>query len=30
MGMAEIIRYEHVDISYNGKTAVQDISFSVN
>ena len=28
--MAEIIRYENVDISYNGKTAVQDISFSVN
>ena len=26
--MAEIIRYEHVDISYNGRLAVHDISFS--
>lgn len=28
--MAEILRYEHVDISYNGKPAVQDISFTLN
>ena len=28
--MAGIIRYEHVDISYNGHKAVNDISFSVN
>ena len=28
--MAEILRYEHVDISYNGFPAVRDISFSVN
>ena len=27
--MAEILRYEHVDICYNGVPAVQDISFSV-
>jgi len=27
--MSEIIRYEHVDISYNRKLAVQDISFSL-
>lgn len=26
--MAEIIRYDHVDISYNGKLAVHDVSFS--
>ena len=28
--MAEILRYDHVDISYNGFTAVRDISFSVD
>lgn len=27
--MSEIIRYEHVDISYKGELAVQDVSFSV-
>ena len=27
--MAEIIRYEHVDVSYNGSLTVQDISFSL-
>ena len=27
--MAEIIRYEHVDISYNGRLAVKDVSFSL-
>lgn len=27
--MAEILRYEHVDIAYNGYLAVKDISFSV-
>lgn len=27
--MAEIIRYEHVDVSYNGSLMVQDISFSL-
>ena len=27
--MSEIIRYEHVDISYNGEMAVHDISFSL-
>lgn len=27
--MSEIIRYEHVDISYNGVLTVQDISFSL-
>ena len=27
--MSEIIRYEHVDISYNGELAVHDISFSL-
>ncbi len=27
--MAEIIRYEHVDVSYNGQLMVQDISFSL-
>lgn len=28
--MSEILRYEHVDISYNGKKVVNDISFSVS
>ena len=28
--MAEILRYEHVDILYSGVPAVRDISFSVN
>lgn len=28
--MSEIIRYENVDISYNGNTVVRDISFSLN
>lgn len=28
--MAEILRYEHVDISYNGSLAVRDVSFSVD
>ena len=28
--MAEILRYDHVDIAYNGFTAVRDISFSVD
>ena len=27
--MKEILRYEHVDISYNGAVAVQDVSFSL-
>ncbi len=27
--MAEVIRYEHVDISYKGKRVVHDVSFSV-
>ena len=27
--MAEILRYEHVDISYNGVKAVNDVSFTV-
>ena len=27
--MSEIIRYEHVDISYKGELAVHDVSFSV-
>ena len=27
--MAELLRYEHVEISYNGVSAVRDISFSV-
>lgn len=27
--MAEILRYEHVDISYNGTKAVEDVSFSL-
>ena len=28
--MAEILRYDHVDISYNGKLAVGDVSFTLN
>jgi len=28
--MAEILRYEHVDISYNGRPAVRDVSFSLH
>ena len=28
--MAEFLRYEHVDISYNGVPAVQDVSFTLN
>ena len=28
--MAEIMRYEHVDISYNGVPAVQDVSFTLH
>ncbi len=28
--MAELLRYEHVDISYNGVLAVRDVSFSVD
>jgi len=28
--MAEILRYEHVDISYNGKKAVSDVSFTLD
>ena len=27
--MAEILRYEHVDIAYNGKIVVQDVSFTL-
>ena len=27
--MAEILRYAHVDIAYNGRVAVQDVSFSL-
>ena len=27
--MAEILKYDHVEISYNGRPAVQDVSFSV-
>ena len=27
--MTEVIRYEHVDISYKGKRVVHDVSFSV-
>lgn len=27
--MAEVLRYEHVDISYGGKLAVEDISFTL-
>ena len=28
--MSEILRYEHVDISYNGVKAIKDVSFSVD
>lgn len=28
--MAEILRYDHVEIAYNGKTAVRDVSFTLN
>ena len=28
--MAEILRYEHVDITYNGYRAIKDVSFSVS
>jgi ABC-type glutathione transport system ATPase component len=28
--MAEILRYEHVDITYNGFRAIKDISFTVD
>lgn len=28
--MAEILRYEHVDISYNGKTVVRNMSFTLD
>lgn len=28
--MKEILRYEYVDVSYNGKKVVEDISFSLN
>ncbi len=28
--MAEILRYEHVDISYNGVKAIRDVSFTVS
>ena len=28
--MAEIIRYEHVDISFNGEMVIHDCNFSVN
>ena len=28
--MSEIIRYEHVDITYNGFKAVKDVSFTVD
>ena len=28
--MTEILRYEHVDIAYNGISAVQDVSFSLH
>ena len=27
--MEELLRYEHVDISYNGIPAVQDVSFTL-
>ena len=27
--MAEILRYEHVDIAYNGRVVVQDVSFTL-
>lgn len=28
--MAEILRYKHVDIAYNGETVVSDVSFTLN
>lgn len=28
--MAEILRYDHVDISYNGKAVVRDVSFTLS
>ena len=28
--MAEILKYEHVDISYNGERVIKDVSFTVN
>ena len=28
--MAEILRYEHVDIAYNGRLAVKDVSFALH
>ena len=28
--MAEILKYEHVDISYNGSKAIKDVSFTVS
>ena len=28
--MGEILRYEHVDISFNGKIVVEDVSFALN
>ena len=28
--MAEIIRYEHVDISYNGRCVIHDCNFSAD
>ena len=28
--MAEILKYEHVDITYNGVCAVKDVSFTVS
>ena len=28
--MAEILKYEHVDISYNGSKAIKDVSFTVD
>ena len=27
--MEELLRYDHVDISYNGILAVQDVSFTL-
>ena len=28
--MGEILRYEHVDISYNGVKVIKDVSFTVD
>ena len=28
--MSEILRYEHVDISYNGVKVIKDVSFTVD